>query len=307
MNLSTPFLTLLRREFWEHRSLWAAPLAVGAFIVLLTLFKGSVAGGPFQIHIDGERADIAARMIGPAQGVYFRVVAAILFFVQYAVAAVIVFVYLLDALNSERRDRSILFWKSLPVSDTMTVASKAVTALLIVPLLVFVVSILVSALAFVILQFRLSGTTFASMLSWHTGDWLVLQGVLLMNIVVASLWYSPIAAALLVISASVRRAALLWAVLPPMALGLIERGVLGSDYVFAFLGYRLGGFFNGVGSSAARETSAKADEAMRHVDKIYAQIDATPLLANIDLWLGVAAAIALLAIAVRLRRWRDDT
>ena len=33
--------------------------------------------------------------------------------------------YCLDALHGERRDRSILFWKSLPVSDLTTVLAKA--------------------------------------------------------------------------------------------------------------------------------------------------------------------------------------
>ncbi len=147
----------------------------------------------------------------------------------------------------------------------------------------------------------------APMVSWHTGDWLMLQGVLLVNILIAALWYSPVAAALLVISAAVRRATVLWAVLPPMALGLLERSVLGTSHVFAFLGYRLTGFFDSTGGGMDRGVSATAAEQARHIDQIYAEIDATPMLLNVDLWLGLAAAIALLAIAVRLRRWRDDT
>ena len=79
-----------------------------------------------------------------------------------------------------------------------------------------------------------------------------------MNIVIAALWYSPIAAALLVISAAVRRATVLWAVLPPMALGLLERSVLGTSHVFAFLGYRFTGFFDSTGGSMDRGPAATA-------------------------------------------------
>jgi len=307
MNLSTPFMTLLRREFWEHRSLWAAPVAVAAIIVLLTLVGGGFNGGPVHLHLDGKGAEFVERMSGPEQGKFFGVVVASLLVPQLVVAMIVLFSYLLDALYSERKDRSILFWKSLPVSDAMTVASKATMALLVVPLLVFALSMIVSVLVFLVLQLRLSGTMLAPMVSWHTGSWLMLQGVLLVNILIAALWYSPIAAALLVISAAVRRATVLWAVLPPMALGLLERSVLGTSHVFAFLGYRFTGFFDSTGGSMDRGPAATAAEQAQHIDQIYAQIAATPLLTNVDLWLGVAAAVALLAIAVRLRRWRDDT
>lgn len=307
MSAPKPFLTLLRREFWEHRSLWAAPVAVAAIIVLLTLVGGGLNGGPLHLHLDGKGADFVERMSGPEQGKFFGVVVAGLLVPQLVVAMIVLFSYLLDTLYGERKDRSILFWKSLPVSDAMTVASKATMALLVVPLLVFALSMLVSVLVFVVLQFRLSGTMLAPMVSWHTGDWLMLQGVLLVNILVAALWYSPVAAALLVISAAVRRATVLWAVLPPIALGVLERSVLGTSHVFAFLGYRLTGFFDSTGGNLDRSPSATAAEQARHIDQVYAQIDATPMLLNIDLWLGIAVAIALLAIAVRLRRWRDDT
>ena len=47
--------------------------------------------------------------------------------------------YCLDALHGERRDRSILFWKSLPVSDLTTVLSKVFVPLVILPVLTFAI------------------------------------------------------------------------------------------------------------------------------------------------------------------------
>ena len=41
----------------------------------------------------------------------------------------------------ERKDRSVLFWKSLPVSDRDTVLSKAVSALVVAPTLAISVAI----------------------------------------------------------------------------------------------------------------------------------------------------------------------
>jgi ABC-2 type transport system permease protein len=67
--------------------------------------------------------------------------------VPYDVAAMVLIItafivglfYCLDALYGERRDRSILFWKSLPVSDLTTVLSKATIALVVLPLVTFAV------------------------------------------------------------------------------------------------------------------------------------------------------------------------
>ena len=44
-------------------------------------------------------------------------------------------------MHGERRDRSILFWKSLPVSDATTVLSKASIPLVVVPLVTFAVTV----------------------------------------------------------------------------------------------------------------------------------------------------------------------
>ncbi|MCU0759758.1 MAG: hypothetical protein MUF07_11275 [Steroidobacteraceae bacterium] len=307
MNPTTTFVTLLRREFWEHRALWAAPLGVALLIVVLTLLSGGLAGSPVQIQVNGREADFILRMSGPDQQKFFGVVVAGLMVPQLLVSMIVLFTYLLDSLYGERKDRSILFWKSLPVSDAMTVASKATMALLVVPLLVYVVSVVVSLLIFVVLNFKFGGTPFAPLVAWHTGDWLVLQGVLLLNVLVAALWYSPVVAALLVVSAAARRATVLWAVLPPLGLALLERSMLGTRHVADFLGYRLTGFFDAMGVGFGREPGADVEAQARHVAMLYDRINAAPLLANVDLWLGVAAAVALLAVAVRLRRWRDDT
>ena len=142
MNVMT---TLVKREFWEHRGLWAAPLVTAGLLVLMTFFTGGSAGA-MRIQVNGREAQFLGMMSGPAQEKFFGVFIGALIVPQLVVALVVLFFYLLDSLYSERKDRSILFWKSLPVSDAMTVASKAVVALLAVPLLVWLLSLLVSVL-----------------------------------------------------------------------------------------------------------------------------------------------------------------
>jgi len=307
MSPTSTFMTLVRREFWEHRGLLYAPLAVALILVVFTLIGGGMPRGSVQIHLDGNGAHFVSAMSGAQQRKFFGIVVAGLMVPQLLVALVVTFFYLLDSLYSERKDRSILFWKSLPVSDAMTVASKAAVALLVVPLIVYALSMVVSLVVFGVLAVKYSGTELAPLLQWHTLDWLALQGVLLLNIGVAALWYAPVAAALLMISAAARRATVLWAVVPPLVLFIVERTTLGTDYVRRFIGYRLTGFFDAMGMGLGRPLQATTAEQVERVGALYEKINAAPLLLGVDLWLGVAVAIALLAVAIRLRRWRDDT
>ena len=278
MSPTTTFVTLLRREFWEHRALWVAPLVVALVLVLLTVASGGLAGSPVQIQVNGKEAEFIARMSGPEQAKFFGVVVAGLLVPQMLVMMVVLFSYLLDTLYAERKDRSILFWKSLPVSDSMTVASKATMALVVVPLIVYLLSMVVSLVIFGVLSVKFSGTMLEPLVRWHTGEWLALQGVLLVNMLVAALWYAPIAAALLVVSAAARRGAILWAVLPPLGLTLLERSMLGTNHVAAFLGYRLTGFFDWMGVGFGRQAGATTEAQVQHVDSLFHKINAAPLL-----------------------------
>jgi ABC-2 type transport system permease protein len=307
MSPTTTFVTLLRREFWEHRGLLYAPLAVAIMLVVFTLIGGGMPRGPIVIQVNGNEANFISAMSGPQQRKFFGIVVAGLMVPQLLVAMVVTFFYLLDSLYSERKDRSILFWKSLPVSDTLTVVSKAAVALVVVPLVVYLLSLVVSLVVFGAMGLKYSGTPLASLVQWHTLDWFALQGVLLLNIVVAALWYAPVVALLLMISAAARRATVLWAVVPPLILGLVERTAFGTDFVPRFIGYRLTGFFDAMGMSTGRPLQATTAEQVERVGMLYDRINAAPLLANVDLWLGVAVAVALLLVAIRLRRWRDDT
>src|ERR1700688_4835450 len=112
---------LVRREFWENRAIWIVPAAIGVALTLAALF------GNVQIPAlspPDSRALSGVVLFG--FGVTFFVVMNI-----YATW------YLLDCLYADRKDRSVLFWKSLPISDTTTVMSKLATALLVIPVVYF--------------------------------------------------------------------------------------------------------------------------------------------------------------------------
>ena len=134
------------------------------------------------------------------------------------------FFYLLDALHGERKDRSVLFWKSMPVSDTTTVLSKLFTgagqsAPAIVIAVTIVTQIVVLLLASVILM--IGGATRAAI--WGNLQLFQVTIALVYGQIASALWYAPMAAWLLFVSSWAKRVPILWAVLTPVAVVLFER------------------------------------------------------------------------------------
>src|ERR1700716_3718864 len=133
---------------------------------------------------------------------------------QYLVMVIVVSFYLLDCLFSERKDRSILFWKSLPVSDAATVISKLLVAVVVVPLGVYLIAMVTDILFQAIWAARVaSGSLPDIAVGWDTVAWLKVQGLMLYGLVVSMLWYAPLAASLLLVSAWARKNVFLWATL----------------------------------------------------------------------------------------------
>ncbi len=283
INTTRPFLTLVRRELWEHGSLIWAPLAMALTIIVVSLVSGMVKGS---VDIDLGEDRPLPELFGDAekQRGIFTLVMAGLVLPQLLVAFVVVFFYLLDCLFTERRDRSILFWKSLPVSDAKTVLSKLFVALVAVPLWSWALSLVVGLVVFGVVAAQVSGTPAAGLGTWHGGTWLTVQAAMLGKMVIAALWYLPVAGWLLLVSVLAKRAPFLWATLPFLVLSLAERIALGSNVVGALVAQRLFGF---------REEVSLMSEF--------------PLLASPGLWIGVAVGAALVYAAIRVRRRSDDS
>ncbi len=113
--------TLIRREFWEHRALWMAPLSVAALLLI-----GAIIG---KVSFDSSLAALPEQ-----RRALFGVFMAYAAIPQFITLGIITWMYAGDCLYTERKDRSILFWKSMPVSDTLTVLSKLLVVMVIVPL-----------------------------------------------------------------------------------------------------------------------------------------------------------------------------
>jgi len=120
--------------------------------------------------------------------------------------------------------------------------------------------------------------------------WLMLLYHLL---AIHALWYAPIFGWLLLVSGWARRAAFLWAALPLLAIGVVEKIAFNTSHFAAMLGHRLSGGSEGVGFTAGSMSMVPL-----------AQLTPGQFLISPGLWVGLAVTAAFLAAAVRLRRYQ---
>jgi len=278
-----PMYWSVRRELWENRSIIIAPLAVAA----IWIFAFSIS----LFHLpDRRRALVLLDQVEQHAAIQRPYdIVAIVFIANAFIVGVF---YCLDALHAERRDRSILFWKSLPVSDRTTVLAKASIPLGVLPLFVFVLTA-VTQLAMLMMTtvvLFVNGLGGATSAHWAFFDQSL---VLFYGVVALTLWHAPLYGWLLLVSAWARRSTFLWAVLPPLAVAVIEKVALGSSHLASVLAHRFLGHV-----PLAFDLRAKSE-----IDSL-AQLTPGNFLSTPGLWIGLVFAAAFLAGAARLRRER---
>ena len=187
--------------------------------------------------------DLAAGIARRRQRAFLVVVGAMF----YLVMGVYSTWYLLDCLYTDRKDRSILFWKSLPISDATTVLCKLLVGMIIIPLVYFAAADVTALIAAFILSIRARASIGSSL--WNGDVWLQVQVLWMYAIVTTAVWYLPVAGWLMLVSAWAKRAVMLWAVLPPLLLYILERVFFGTRMVGHVIMRRLTGLpsvsFNG--------------------------------------------------------------
>jgi ABC-2 type transport system permease protein len=279
------FYWSLRRELWEYRSIYIAPL-IAAGIVLFHYIIGAIFDSGKLRHLSSlDMAHQHQALVMP-----YNIAAGLIM----AFAIIVAVIYSLEALHGERSDRSILFWKSLPVSDRTTVAAKAIIPIVLVPFLAFAIMVgtqltMLPLTAVLAMRGGLTLATFWTQLSLSE-MWVMLLYHL---VTVHSLWHAPLYAWLMLVSGWARRAAFLWASLPLLAIIAIEKLLFGSSHFANILIYRLRGpelfQFQGM-------TSASMYAGMG--------IDPGRFFSTPGLWIGLAVAAIFIAVAVRMRRYQ---
>ena len=283
LRRTRPFVWSVKRELWENRAIYIGPV-IAAAVVLFGVVLGHTTAHQIILNPRSHHPSVMPPILPYA----------------FATGAIVVtsfivsFFYCLGALNHERRDRSVLFWKSLPVSDLTTVLSKAVLPAVILPLVTLVV---VLATHLLMLGMDLAhnavrgGDASELLANLPLGQvWLDLAYAYLL----LAFWWAPLWGWLLLASAWAKRMTFLWGVGPPLAICVVEQMAAGTHYAGSILSQRL---LSGI--SIGFTTPPRGDS----VELPWP--DPMPFLASPGLWIGLVVAAVFLAGAVWLRRRRE--
>jgi ABC-2 type transport system permease protein len=282
------FLWLIRREFWERRAIWLLPAAVGVIVILAALFG--------QVHFFDPDSPFETRALGQRFLVFFGAL-------FYAIMWLYATLYLLDCLYDDRRDRSILFWKSLPVSDTETVLSKLAVGLLVIPLVCYVAANLTALISAFIISIRAHSLVGAAL--WQGLVWLDVQVLWAYVIVTSALWYLPVAGWLMLVSAWAKRAVMLWSVLPLLVAHFVERWFFGTHLIGSMLGQRFLGYAP-VAFGAEAQAWLGLDESSDRQASIWHVLNAGGFISKPETWIGLLVGAALIFGAIQLRMRRSE-
>ena len=300
------YVALMKREFWEHRSIWVTPVAISSIIILGTLTALMFAGDfakELDVAIFGAQ-NVAGDGHRKAMLTGFFVGSSPLFVLGLAV--LIVF-YTLDSLYAERKDKSILFWRSLPVTDAETVLSKLLSALVLIPTVTLAAIIATHIVNLIVTSIwvSLKGGN-AGMLIWGSVSLFDNWFAAAISIYAACIWMSPFMGWFLFVSAYTKRAPLLMAFLPLVLIPMIE-GIFMRSAHFAEAVWGRGGkipLFSGVDVEAMIEDKMHLDPDMISLLSV---IDLGKFFSSIDTWIGIVVCGLLTTAAIYVRRYRDES
>jgi len=325
--MKTTLPWLMRREYWENRGgfLWA-PLITGG-VVLLFAVMGLITAEVFrtrfagEIHIGVSLQRLTEKLgtdelekLGTALDMFLFSMAGFLQIVLFFV----VFFYLLGALYDDRRDRSVLFWKSLPISDSAMVVSKVLAAAFAAPLItVAIAMILQLSLMLLLSLYALFHGMNPITVLWGPVSLLNVWGQMLANVPVNALWALPTIGWLLMVSSFAKSKPFLWALLVPVALGLLINwfdllswiNIADSAYwrhivMRILLGVLPGSF--PLHLAMTDPAALVANDDIQNMASTFGWSLMGQALTSTSLWFGALAGTAMIVVATRLRRWRDE-
>ena len=301
-------LALIRREIWEHRSLYVTPAVVG-LVMALMLLTGFVFASNYAEIIDvgivsaqnlagdtERRAALFAFLIGNTAPFMFA-------------SGILTIFYCLDSLYAERKNKSILFWRSLPITDAETVISKMLTAMVAIPVIFIGVIVVTHLLILVMTSIFVSVEGGSSMfLVWRSAPvfdvWIGIFVIMLM----LSIWLSPFIGWFLFVSAWTKRSPLLMAFLPLIVVPMLEYFVLRTHLIGDAIESRFNQLpmFSGT-STLENIFDDKEFIADAEVFSLLAYIDIGKFLASPAMWGGVVACGLFVTAAIYVRRYRDES
>ncbi|NOY17366.1 MAG: hypothetical protein GXP23_10660 [Gammaproteobacteria bacterium] len=319
------FTALLRRELWEHTSLKGIPLTLLAFVLVANIaFIFLLASSVGTLNISsGEEVRSLSSYIGfftqlkPAQQT--AIINSTLIttgMIINSVLLIVMFFYLLDSLYGERKDRTILFWKSLPVSNKQTVLSKLAIAVIIIPVIIFITAALANFITLGLQSLAFYYNQYPVDLLWQETDLTDLSLFSIFLLIQQTIWYFPVMGWLLFCSVWCRKPPIIIAVLIPVILVFIDTGFMLGTGISEILLERLPlGIMSmqlGNESSLMAYNYSLSEQQLPGFNmsagiSVPSIDDILSFFMNIKVWMGLLIGFFFTGMAISLRRWRDDS
>ena len=282
------FAWSIRKELWEHRAIYWALLAVGGLVSVGLIYSAFRLPGKIEYMATLRTSERLA-----AYDLPYSAAAMILMATMVLVACF----YCIETLYGERRDRSILFWKSMPVSDPIAVLAKFAIPTIALPAVTLCVAFFSQLVMLIASTLMVNANGLSVSALWAQLPISTMPIGLAYFVFAISLWFAPVYAWFMFVSAWAKRATLVWAVAPAIAVIAIEQLTLNTSTLTQVIKSRV------VGVASASFT-ANSDSSGRD-----SRADLVPdpgkFFASPELWIGLLIAAALLIATIRLRRLRD--
>lgn len=251
---------LIKREFWEHRGVFLILPAVvtAVFISLLLILLIGLYSNSMSINVDAEyessnetrQLQIEDSSLMDVFGAKFAELAVMpeevreerldkLFVgvsvIWFGILWVVVFFYLLGSLYDDRRDRSILFWKSMPVSDALTVGSKLAAGLILAPL-IYLGFVVVAHMAIAILATIVASGQDVAVWDtlWVSANFVSRWIGFIVLFVFTMFWCLPFFGWVVFVSSWAKSAPLAWVIGIPIVLMLLEATLFNTRFISEF-------------------------------------------------------------------------
>lgn len=299
-------LALIRREIWEHRGIYVVPAVIALLLSLMTIT------GQVEVSMHDEVVNLTIVFLSGVsdaqRALVFDIILGMMVIVFTLSMWVVTVFYCLDSLYAERKDKSILFWRSLPNTDAETVLSKLLTALLVIPL----ITILMAYVTHIVVLLALSlWVAIQGGDVWH----LIWNSVSLVDTWVATaifvlavpLWLAPFIGWFLFVSGFAKRMPLMLAFLPIFVLPMLEAMMGNTRFFFdAFFKRTITSpIFDG-GEIPELLRNGEFYRVAETID-IMGSINLVSFLSSPSLWSGLVVCGLLVAATIYVRRYRDES
>jgi len=298
INGYSPFKALMLREYWENRrAIFTTPLVITGISMVLIIISMGLLGR--SIHIDGNAYtlnEVIANMSAQkAQDISDHINHLLMVStLPIMIGAWLCMVFTaLGALYDERKDNSILFWKSMPVSDLQTVIAKLLNVMLVIPFVAIGFTVIFQIFLLIVGSFATLGTDYSAWdILWSSTNFPLMIFSEITYMLMYGLWALPVFAWFMLISVVAKRMPLLLATIPVALVILFETLFFHSEYLARFIGMRLTGAHilqtdNGFGQNFA-------------ILGINTPLENIQSAAKPEFWIGLGIAAALLYATILL-------